>query len=143
MIKSLKSVSAVLSFITISFLISCNDDDDASVDCEGTICTAILVRLNITVVDENQNPVALDSFEVVNADNGQDITIELTPSELEGAREFGIYPLIEDGILGLNQERDLEFTGFIDGEEVVRSNYTVATDCCHVSLASGEAQLTL
>ena len=143
MLKTLKSFSMAFCFILALLQTSCNSDDDNSGDCDNIACTAIFIRINVTVVDENQDPVALDAFEVINTQNGQDMTIELSPSEFEGAQEFGLYPLIEDGVLGLNQERDVEFRGFIGGEEVVSGNYTVGTDCCHVSLKSGNPQLTL
>ncbi|MEM6542945.1 MAG: hypothetical protein AAF634_17445 [Bacteroidota bacterium] len=126
---------------------SCNTDDDANDDvnaqCEGSICTAIFVQINVTVTDQEQNPVALDTFTVTNLANGNDMTITLTASELANARETGRYPLTQDGILDLNEMRQIQFKGFINGQEVVSGNYTVSTDCCHVALDAGDVELSL
>lgn len=143
MIKSLKrSVLAVVLLFTIT-QVSCDSNDDSNTDCEDAICTAIFVRIMVTIADENQDPVALDSFKVIDLENGNEITISLSPSELEGLQEFGQYPLIEDGILGENEELQVQFQGFINEQEVVNSNYNVSTDCCHVGLDSGNLELTL
>ncbi len=97
----------------------------------------------VSIKDQNQNPIALDSFEVINLENGTDITVMLTSSEFEGAQEFGQYPLIQDGTLEVNQTQQIQFKGFIDNQEVINSNYIVSADCCHVGLDSGDLQLTL
>lgn len=134
---------ALLALFVITPFVSCNNDDDSNPDCAQVICTTEFVRILVSVTDENQNPVALDSFEVVNLENGNNITIQLSSEEFEGLQEFGQYPLIEDGILGLNEEREIQFRGFIDNQEVVSEAYTVSTDCCHVGLVLGDLQLTL
>ncbi|MEM9000262.1 MAG: hypothetical protein AAGB24_08355 [Bacteroidota bacterium] len=135
-------VATVISLLTIA-PISCNSDDDSNSDCQDAICTTVLVRIMVSITDQNQDPVALDSFKVVNRENGNDMTIALTPSELAAAQQFGQYPLIEDGSLGVNQERQIQFQGFVNNQEVISSDYTVGTDCCHVGLVDGNLQLTL
>ncbi|GAA3514418.1 hypothetical protein GCM10022393_30460 [Aquimarina addita] len=145
MLKTLRRFIVILCiFSTIFTQISCNNDDDddnVNLDCESAICTEILIRIMVSIKDQNQNPVMLDTYKVINLENGEDITISLTSSELSGLQEFGQYPLIEDGILGVNQELDVQFVGYVDDQEVVRSNYTVSTDCCHVSLDAGNLEL--
>ncbi|MEM6892428.1 MAG: hypothetical protein AAF554_01980 [Bacteroidota bacterium] len=148
MINSNKLFLATLTLFVSLWQTSCNSDDEGTNDdrnaqCEGTICTAIFVRINVTVTDQNQNPVALDSFSVTNLDNGEDMTITLSDSERNRARETGLYPLTEDGILDLNEARRIEFSGFINNQEVVSGEYTVSTDCCHVGLDAGDLELTL
>ena len=118
---------------------SCDDDDN----CVAVACTEIFVTIEIAVVDNNQNPVALDAIEVTDLDSGQDWTIALSPEEFAQAQSTGVYPLITDGVLGDNQERMLQFKGFQNNEQVISSDYTVATDCCHIALISGERQLIL
>ncbi len=147
MIQSNKLFLLAISIFLSLVQNSCNTDDDSNEDvnaeCRETVCTAIFVRINVTVSDQTQNPVALDSFTVINVANGNDMTITLSPSELTSARENGLYPLTQDGILDLNQIRQIQFTGFIAGQAVVQGDYTVSTDCCHVSLDSGDLQLSL
>ncbi len=128
----------VLILLSISTL-SCDDDDN----CVTVACTEIFVTIEISVVDDNQNPVALDAIEVTDLNTGQDQTIALSPEEFTQAQNTGVYPLITDGILGDNEERRLQFKGFQNNEEVISSDYTVATDCCHIALISGERQLSL
>lgn len=123
--------------------ISCSSDDDAISECQNTICTLQLVTISVSVIDQNQDPIALDSFKVIDLENGNDMTISLTPSQLTEIQELGNYPIIMDGTLGVNQEKQIQFRGFQNDQEVIRSDYTVGTDCCHVSLISGNLQLTL
>ncbi|MFC5046159.1 hypothetical protein ACFSTE_04675 [Aquimarina hainanensis] len=144
MIKLPKLFIVVLCSLSILSQFSCNnDDDDANTNCENIVCTAIFIRINVSITDEHQNPVALDSFKVINRIDGTDMTLSLSPSELSAAKELGQYPLVEDGVLGVHQQRHLQFKGFINNQEVIYSNYTVGMDCCHVSLVSGSLQLTL
>lgn len=119
---------------------SCDDDDD---NCVTVACTEVFVTIEISVVDDSQNPVALDAIIVTDLNSGQDRTIALSPEEFAYAQSIGVYPLITDGILGDNEERRLQFKGFQNNEEVISSDYTVATDCCHIALISGERQLRL
>ena len=122
---------------------SCNSDDDSNIDCSSVPCTNNIVTIVVLIVDSNQNPVALESFEVIDMEDGSVITMSLSESELEMARQYGRYPLITDGDIGRNQEVQLRFKGFINNQEVVNSNYFVASDCCHVGLISGDLQLAL
>ncbi|WP_435622917.1 hypothetical protein [Flagellimonas sp.] len=125
---------------------SCNNDDDTNDDmnaqCEGTVCTAIFIRINVSVTDMNQNPVALDSFTVTDLGSGNDMTIALSAQELAEAQQTGLYPLTQDGVLDLNEARRIQFRGFVNDEEVVSGDYTVSTDCCHVGLDSGDLELS-
>lgn len=136
----------ILTILTLFVLlqISCSDkDEDVDLDCANIACTEIYITLVITIKDENQNPVSLDYFEVINVKNGSDLTISLSPSELAHAKEFGQYPLIADGGIDKNEELQLQFKGFVNNQEVISSNYTAGADCCHVSLIAGDLQLAL
>lgn len=148
MINSNKLFLATLSLFVSLWQTSCSSDDDSvnediNAQCENAICTKIFVRINVKVTDQNQNPVALDAFTVTNLANGQDMTVTLSDSERNASRETGLYPLTEDGILDLNEARRIQFSGFINNQEVVSGEYTVSTDCCHVGLDAGDLELTL
>ncbi|WP_413977902.1 hypothetical protein [Maribacter sp. 2307UL18-2] len=143
MMKRLKLSVVALVVLSMMTQMSCDSSDDSNAECQDAICTAVFVRIMVTITDENQNPIALDSFEVIHRENGNAIATSLTASELEGAKELGRYPLIEDGILGVNQELQVLFRGYINGQEVIDSDYTVGTDCCHVSVTSGDIALIL
>ena len=141
--KLLKLVLQATSLFLLMFQISCNSGDDSNSDCNGVACTNELVTITVFIEDQDQNPVALDSFEVINIEDESEITIVLDASRFELARQLGAYPLVADGGIEMNQEVRLQFKGFINDQEVVNSNYTVADDCCHVGLVSGDLQLVL
>jgi hypothetical protein len=123
--------------------ISCNSDDDNNSDCENVACTYQFVTIVVSLKDQNENPVALDSFEVINVENENDITISLSSSDFELAQQLGQYPLVNDVSININQERQIQFKGFINDQEVISSSYTVGKDCCHIDVVSGNLQLTL
>ena len=143
MSRSFKYIPILLALIAAFQLGSCKEDDDSKSKCEEVICTLEFVTISVSVTDQNQNPVALDSFEVKDVANGEIFTLELTASEITEAQQSGRYPLVNDGSLGVNQERQLRFTGFQNNQEVIRGDYTVATDCCHIGLVEGDTELSL
>ncbi len=125
---------------TLFLPLSCNNDDD---NCTGVACTLEFVTINITIQDTNQMPVALDTFEVINLENGENIALTFFDIDFETAQETGMYPIATDGIFLSNQEVEIQFRGFITNQEVIRSNFVVATDCCHIGVVSGETTLIL
>lgn len=136
--KHIKKLWLLLAFLSI---LACNSDDQSN--CSNIACTEEFRTIIVTIEDQNQEPVALDSFQVTNLNTGEDMTPQLSPSELEMIQETGQYPIADDSSFGLNQEVTLQLRGFINDEEVVNSNYVVATDCCHINFQSGENPLVL
>jgi len=141
--KLLKLTKLAIVFLIAIPQISCNNDDDSNSDCGNTDCTEIFVTIVVSVEDQDQNPIALDSFEVINIEDGSEMTIPLSASGLELSQQLGQYPLIADGSIEVNQEVQLQFKGFIDNQEVINTNYTVSSDCCHINLVSGNIHLVL
>jgi hypothetical protein len=144
--NSLTLFAQIIVSLFAILLMSCNSDENNDIlisDCTNVTCTELFMTIILSIEDQNQNPVALDSFEVLNLDNGFEITIPLSPSELVLAQELGKYPLVADGDIEIDQELQLQFRGFINNQEVINSNYTTSADCCHVILISGELQLVL
>ena len=130
---------------TALILFSCNSDDDANemAECEEVFCTLELVTIVVSIQDINQNPVALDSYEVINLATGESLPTAFTDGDFETAQQTGIYPIAGDGSFAQNQEAELQLRGFINDEQVITSDYVVATDCCHISLVSGNVELIL
>lgn len=95
------------------------------------------------VKDQNENPVALDSFEVIDLENENKMTILLSPPEYNTAQENGAYPLVNDGSLDINQKKQIRFKGYINNQEVINQNYNIGKDCCHIYLISGAVALSL
>ena len=133
----------IISLLIAILKISCDIDDDSNLDCQNVVCTQQFVSISVTIIDQNENPVALDSFEVISIENGTDMTISLSPSELQMAHQVGQYPLVNDLGVEINQELELQFKGVINNQEVINSNFTVGKGCCHVGLASGNLQIVL
>ncbi len=142
MTKLIKSFVVVISLLLATSQISCNSDGNSNSDCEDVVCTAEFVTIEVFITDQNQNPVALDSFEVINIENGNDMTISLSSSEYSIAQQHGQYPLVDDGSIDVNQERQIQFKGFINNKEIINSSYAVSKDCCHIDVAAGDLQLT-
>ncbi len=140
----MKNLNKLWIFFVLLSMLSCNSDDDTSVsNCSNIGCTEEFVSIIVTIKDQNQAPVALTSYQVIQVENGEDITINLSNSAFQMAQQDGSYPVTADGIFEQNQEAEIQFRGFIDNEEVIRSNYMIATDCCHINLVSGDTTLIL
>lgn len=126
------------------FLLGCKSDDIKSA-CSDTFCTEEFVTIAISIKDQTDSPVSLDYFEIVNINNNQDLTRDVSASELDIMRQNGIYPLFGDEHVNLhkNQELDIQFRGFIDNQLIINQNYIVGIDCCHVALISGSTELVI
>ncbi len=138
-----KSILLITLSILTMFLISCKSDDDSIVDeCEGSACPDVAIGLFVYIVDVNQEPVALDSYEVIDIENGEVLTTPIPPALFEQYQLEGKYQL-ETGPLEIGQKRDILFKGYIDDIEVISSNYKVGRGCCQIGLSSGDVTLVL
>ncbi|VAW11780.1 hypothetical protein MNBD_BACTEROID03-419 [hydrothermal vent metagenome] len=135
-------------FLSMVFILplNCSDNDnDDKTDCSNMACTEIFLSISVTVKDSSGSVISLGRFEVTDLTTGEDLTKEVTEGELETFRQNGIYPLYDDLFVAENQNttRNIVFKGFINNKEVVNAEYTVGTDCCHVSLVSGDSDITI
>ena len=53
------------------------------------------------------------------------------------------YPIVGDGSIEPFESRQMQFIGYINDVEVVRSNYSATADCCGVIFTSGDLNLTI
>lgn len=139
-----------IPFVLFSFLVllvNCSDDDGGleRSDCNEVVCTLQFVTLNVSVRDASSVVIPLDAFEVVITATGEDITREVSGQEFENFRQNGTYPLFGDEFAERykNKTEVINFKGFIEGTEVVNSNYKVGADCCHVLLIDGNLNITV
>ncbi|GGG54006.1 hypothetical protein [Bizionia arctica] len=138
-----KSIAFITFSVLAIFLISCKSDDDSIVDeCEEAVCPHVVITIDVYIIDENQDPVALDSYEVIDIENGEVLTTPMSPANFEYYQQLGEYPLITGPMVN-GQEKDLLFKGFINDIEVISSSYKVGRDCCFVNLISGDTNLVL
>lgn len=126
-------------FVSTSFY-SCQSNSE---DCTEIACTLDFRVSNITIKDQNQIPVALDSYQVINLGTNEDITLELSPEEFQFAQQKGIYPLVDDLSVERRESIEIQFRGFINSVEVVTENFTAASDCCHVGMSEGNQEVTI
>ncbi len=128
-------------------LLSCGKDDAddpvGSEDCAIVGCTEELVTITINVRDPDGNPIALDDFKVMDIVTGADVTVMLSPAAFLMAQQIGSYRLAQDGDLSISTTKSLRFQGFLEGKEVINEDYIVQMDCCHISLTSGDHNLTI
>ena len=127
----------------VVIFISCDAKESVNSECENVVCTFEYRAISITIINQSQIPVALDSFKVIDKETGVDYSILLSTNQFILAQETGRYPLVNDASFGLNEEYTLQFKGYINNTEVVSSTYEVSTDCCHINLISGDLQLEL
>jgi len=135
-----------VAFLSI-FLVACNDKDDTieQQDCSSTICTHNFVIINISIKDVSGEPIALDSYEVIDTETGENLAANFNGEEYQYSKEQGVYPILSDGnrVQYQNSTATLTFRGYIDNEEVIDETYEVGADCCHVSLITGNTAIVL
>ncbi len=130
----------------ILFLLNCKVNDDVNaIDCTEVACTNIFIALFVSVNGPSNTAVSLDAFQVTDKETAEDVTLPLSESELQLAQEYGEYPLYNDSFISGNQNttKTLVFKGFINNEMVVEAQYEVGIDCCHVSIVSGDTDITI
>lgn len=142
MFKRIQDTSIVVFLMFINFLHfnACQTNTES---CDDIACTLDFRTEVVTIRDQNQNPVALDSFQVVNLENNQNMTIYLLGQELEAAQQQGVYPIVNDLSVDTNQSIEVQFKGFIGATQIVTENYTADADCCHVGIIAGNQEVTV
>jgi hypothetical protein len=107
-------------------------------------CTDDLRQVSVTIIDQGQNPVALDNFQVINRENNQNITLELSDEEFQDAQQNGRYPLANDLSIATLEILQIQFRGFQGGTQIITENYTIASDCCSkISSVEGNQEITI
>ena len=131
----------VCYLVVIIFCFACTNDqtDDSSQVCEDVVCTLNFVTLDISVKNRDGEPVILENFEVIIIETNENITLS------DVIDDDGIFPIVNDSSFqpGMRREIALRFTGFVNGNSVVTEDILIATDCCHVSLISGNTEVTI
>lgn len=138
----MKNFNLSILFVILLFQ-SCMKGEDVD-GCNG-ICTEEFRTITIEIKDAEGNPVALDSFSVINTGNGNELGTSINNPEFDYFRENGTYPIFSDLYSQEFRQREItiNFKGFIDETEVINENYEVGADCCHVYYISGERELQI
>lgn len=125
----------LLSIVLTTGLISCLKNGT------GKVCTEIFISVTVTVKDQANNPVKLDSSYTKVLSNDK----ILRPFTGNMDMYPGTYVLISDGQLNQipeNKNTNVKFIGFKGGQKVVDEPFTVTQDGCHVDLVSGKTNIT-
>lgn len=129
------------SFLLITVIVSftaCTENSSCSA------CNDDLRQANITVMDQGQSAVALDNFQVINRENNQEITIDLSDEEFQDAQQNGRYPLVNDLSISTLETLEVQFRGFQGGTQIITENYTIRADCCSkISSVEGNQEIVI
>jgi hypothetical protein len=118
--------------------------DDSS--CERVDCTEIFMHITVRVADLSNRPIALDRIKVIRIPDGKDMTHVYDSHEWMMAAQSGSYMLANDmdsSHLARHKHTKLRFFGYIGNREVVKEDYIVSSDCCHIALVSGQQELII
>ena len=137
----MKNHSTTFVLCLLLFFQSCSEKERK---CD-VACTEEYRTITVSIKDSESKPVALDYYEVVDLENGRDLTLQPSDNEFQNMRETGAYPLFSDKYVQeyFQQQLEIKFTGYINGEEVVSEDYIVGANCCHVYRISGDLELEL
>lgn len=110
-------------------------------DSESGICTSSFNYVNIKVVNNDQEPIVLDEFAVIDGKTGKNYDLckvnNCGSGTIAGNPEKGIYTLMHDHYAGeINGERVLIVNG--KNEDIsFQEKFSVYDDGCHISMRSG------
>jgi hypothetical protein len=104
------------------------------------ICTMEVVSLNLSVTDQNGQPVILDKI-VTGRSNGQIFEFP----QREWNQNSNQYTFWSDGQRKVTQKmgESILVKGFRDGNQIFSQTFKVGHDCCHVLLKEGNREIVV
>lgn len=134
----------LLFFASLCLAILCtgcsNDKNDSDVeDCSEVVCTDMFYSIVVEIKYEDDTPVVLDSYEVIEVATGK---VRDVPNWGE---EFHTYTIASD----LDREEfagkeiGLRLVGKIGEKIVVTEDYVVSANCCHTYLVKGDKEIVV
>lgn len=140
---------AILYALSIAITLSCSKRELGSEeiqDCSTVYCTYELRWISVKLVDPAGRRVALDRMKVTRVADGKDLTRAYPDEEWNIFRGLGSYPVTGDfdrDHIPLFKHTKVRFQGYIGNREVVKADYVVTFDCCHIALVSGEQEVVV
>lgn len=131
----------ILFVFLVFAMANCKNDDGPN--CEAVACTESFDTIYVEVKDSSGMPFVLDDYHIIDSNSGNNLRDDLSQQVFVAANGDRLYPIYNDSFVSVMrfENRALVFKGFIDNQEVVTANYLVTSDCCHVSLVSGNREL--
>ncbi|HCX22857.1 MAG: hypothetical protein CMB80_29740 [Flammeovirgaceae bacterium] len=124
----------LIALITLGLIWSCDSEKCSKV----SICTDSFESVDVQILDQNSNLVALDS--TATHKSGTKI---YSFNEIEEEMEF--FEILNDSHRGLVKTSGSEviFRAWKDGELVIEEPYIIGHDCCHIQYIDGARHLVL
>ncbi|MFZ1527197.1 MAG: hypothetical protein WAT19_00465 [Ferruginibacter sp.] len=140
-------MKALLALIFASLLMSSSCNKENAGDCQGDlVCTQDFRSVHVQVMNSTA-PYQLDHYITKRHSDSMVIDIHSALSAYEDSlfRAQGTYPVLNDGHMQLTSRQGTGFTfiGYVNNLEVIRENYVIGHDCCHIVKISGRAQVNL
>jgi alkyl sulfatase BDS1-like metallo-beta-lactamase superfamily hydrolase len=130
----LKYLFAIISLL-VGLNVSCERNNKS--DCSNLLCSAIFKYITIQIKQHSDSSaVVLTDYKVIRISDNMDITIH----ENVINHTKGYYPIVSDAELTFlrNSFVEVEFQGYINERLIIDKYFTVSSDCCHVTLVSGD-----
>ena len=133
-----KYARIALFFALPVIVITCKEEDQK--DCAKAICSEQFNSITVAVKDSTGQPVALDTFRLVNMLDKSAIKLSFTADDFAGMKTTGNYLLIDDSVVSQYQNSQIvvEFSAILGGKTVAKNSVTVSVDCCHVTPYYGD-----
>jgi len=123
--------------------IICSEPIPASPCSSDLICTADFRSVSVEVKDKQGNPVLLDKVISYRLSTGEEILVDDLKNQF--MLDQGEYMVWSDGQKNITNKtgEQIQFVGFKNGTEVIRKNFTIGHDCCHIEKKEGPSELTV
>ncbi|MDR0667120.1 MAG: hypothetical protein LBF90_00685 [Prevotellaceae bacterium] len=125
------------------FFYACEEVDPK--DCEMAVCSEQFNSVYLQVRDTLQQPIALDTFKIINMMDMTPVVLPVTDSIMDEMRHTGDYLVLNDlFVRGHENTRVVvEFTGVLKEKPLFKRAVTVDIDCCHISPVYGELSVVV
>jgi len=129
-------------FCVLSLAATCQKQKTTTEDnpCEADIiCTREFRVVKLQILEKDGTPVQLDSYYTRFEESK--VTIDSKFSQVEE----GFYPVATDAEMESIEFEGtkVRFIGVKSGKTVVKHDFILGKDCCHISLLKGEEKITL
>ncbi|MCH5685840.1 hypothetical protein LWM68_17255 [Niabella sp. W65] len=132
-------------------VLACNKKAGVGDDCESgckpnRVCTEEFRSLMVQVVNSSHAGVELDSFKVVRVRDNKMIVDNVQWQQPAGVSyQPGVYLVYSDAYMDKTSVcgEDFEFRGYLKDKVVANKTYTIAHDCCHINLVSGDIKIVI
>lgn len=107
-------------------------------------CSKEFRMLSVQVVDRQGAATELDSFVVVSKRDSK-IIITNKPDRMWDTGSTNRYLLFSDSEKSETSRcgNQFEFRGYVKNKLVASNDYTIAHDCCHINLVSGDTKIVI